>query len=467
MSRLVRAKYMMPTTASKTKNSPADTSTTPAAVLLERIGNASATIGVVGLGYVGLPLVRAAHAAGFPVVGYDRDQTKIDTLNSGRTYLKHLGTDLAKELAASEHFKATAESKDLANADAILLCVPTPLGPHREPDLSFVLDSTEMVAGILRKGQLIVLESTTYPGTTRDEMLPILEKRSGLRCGEDFFLAYSPEREDPGRPDYDTATIPKLVGGIDEISTDLAVAMYRSVVSEVHRVSTAEVAEAAKLLENIYRAVNIAMVNELKTLLAEMKIDIWEVIEAASTKPFGYQAFYPGPGLGGHCIPIDPFYLTWKAKAIGRNTKFIELAGEINAQMPVYVVSQVMSALNARGRALKGATVLIIGIAYKRDIDDVRESPAAEIIELLWTSGAKVSYHDPHVPTFPDMRDHDIDLSSSPLTEQTLKDHDCVLIVTDHTSVDYEKIGTHALLVVDTRNAMSRVPNATATIVKA
>ena len=455
------------TTVSTSKTPLPDASGAPAATLMERFESATATIGVVGLGYVGLPLVWAAHAAGFPVVGYDRDRTKIDTLKRGETYLKHLGDDLAKELAASERFKATAESKDLVAADAILLCVPTPLGPHREPDLSFVLDSTKMVAGILRKGQLVVLESTTYPGTTRDEMLPILEKESGLRCGKDFFLAYSPEREDPGRPDYNTATIPKLVGGIDEVSTDLAVAMYRNLVREVHRVSTAEVAEAAKLLENIYRAVNIAMVNELKTLLAEMKIDIWEVIQAASTKPFGYQAFYPGPGLGGHCIPIDPFYLTWKAKAIGRNTKFIELAGEINAQMPMYVVSQVISALNARGRALKGARVLIIGIAYKRDIDDVRESPAAEIIELLWTGGAKVSYHDPHVPTFPDMRDHDIDLSSLPLTEQTLKDHDCVLIVTDHTSVDYEKIGTHAPLVVDTRNAMSRVPNPTATIVKA
>ncbi|MCH8258742.1 MAG: nucleotide sugar dehydrogenase [Planctomycetes bacterium] len=455
------------TTVSTSKTPPPDTSGAPAATLMERFETATATIAVVGLGYVGLPLVRAAHEAGFPVVGYDRDRTKIDTLNRGETYLKHLGDDLAKELAASERFKATAESKDLVSADAILLCVPTPLGPHREPDLSFVLDSTKMVAGILRKGQLVVLESTTYPGTTRDEMLPILEKESGLRCGKDFFLAYSPEREDPGRPDYNTATIPKLVGGVDEVSTDLAVAMYRSLVSEVHRVSTAEVAEAAKLLENIYRAVNIAMVNELKTLLADMKIDIWEVIEAASTKPFGYQAFYPGPGLGGHCIPIDPFYLTWKAKAIGRNTKFIELAGEINAQMPVYVVSQVISALNARGRALKGAKVLIIGIAYKRDIDDVRESPAAEIIELLWAGGAKVAYHDPHVPTFPDMRDHDIDLSTSPLTEQTLKDHDCVLIVTDHTSVDYEKIGKYAPLVVDTRNAMSRVPNPTAAIVKA
>ncbi len=458
---------MTMTTVSTSKTPPPDTSGAPAATLMERFETATATIAVVGLGYVGLPLVRAAHEAGFSVVGYDRDRTKIDTLNRGETYLKHLGDDLAKELAASERFKATAESKDLVSADAILLCVPTPLGPHREPDLSFVLDSTKMVAGILRKGQLVVLESTTYPGTTRDEMLPILEKESGLRCGKDFFLAYSPEREDPGRPDYNTATIPKLVGGVDEVSTDLAVAMYRSLVSEVHRVSTAEVAEAAKLLENIYRAVNIAMVNELKTLLADMKIDIWEVIEAASTKPFGYQAFYPGPGLGGHCIPIDPFYLTWKAKAIGRNTKFIELAGEINAQMPVYVVSQVISALNARGRALKGAKVLIIGIAYKRDIDDVRESPAAEIIELLWAGGAKVSYHDPLVPTFPDMRDHDIDLSTSPLTEQTLKDHDCVLIVTDHTSVDYEKIGKYAPLVVDTRNAMSRVPNPTAAIVKA
>lgn len=458
---------MTMTSVSTSKTPPPDASGAPAATLMERFESATATIGVVGLGYVGLPLVRVAHEAGFPVVGYDRDRTKIDTLNRGETYLKHLGDDLAKELAASERFKATAESKDLVSADAILLCVPTPLGPHREPDLSFVLDSTKMVAGILRKGQLVVLESTTYPGTTRDEMLPILEKESGLRCGKDFFLAYSPEREDPGRPDYNTATIPKLVGGIDEVSTDLAVAMYRNLVSEVHRVSTVEVAEAAKLLENIYRAVNIAMVNELKTLFAEMKIDIWEVIEAASTKPFGYQAFYPGPGLGGHCIPIDPFYLTWKAKAIGRNTKFIELAGEINAQMPVYVVSQVISALNARGRALKGARVLIIGIAYKRDIDDVRESPAAEIIELLWTGGAKVSYHDPHVPTFPEMRDHNIDLTSQPLTEQTLKDYDCVLIVTDHTSVDYEKIGTHAPLVVDSRNAMSRVPNPTATIVKA
>ncbi len=458
---------MTPTTASKTKTSPTDTSTTPAAALMERIQDASATIGVVGLGYVGLPLVRAAHAAGFSVVGYDCDRTKIDTLNSGRTYLKHLGNDLAKDLAASEHFKATAESQDLASADAILLCVPTPLGPHREPDLSFVLDSTRMVAGILRKGHLIVLESTTYPGTTRDEMLPILEEKSGLRCGKDFFLAYSPEREDPGRPNYDTATIPKLVGGVDEVSTDLALALYRGLITDVHGVSSTEVAEAAKLLENIYRAVNIAMVNELKTLLAEMNIDIWEVIEAASTKPFGYQAFYPGPGLGGHCIPIDPFYLTWKAKAIGRNTKFIELAGEINAQMPAYVVAQLISALNKRSLALQGAKVLIIGIAYKRDIDDVRESPAAEIIELLWSGGAKVSYHDPHVPTFPQMRDHDIDLASKPLNEQMLKDHDCVLIVTDHTSVDYELIGKHARLIVDTRNAMSRVPNPTATIVKA
>jgi len=371
-----------------------------ATTLRERLENKSATIGIVGLGYVGLPMARTAHDAGYKVIGYDCDQSKIDTLNKGESYLKHLGDDLAPKLAASERFQATADATALESADAILLCVPTPLGPHREPDLSFVLDSTKLVASILKPGQLIVLESTTYPGTTRDEMLPILEK-TGLKMGRDFFVAYSPEREDPGRANYDTGTIPKLVGGLDAISTDLAVAMYENLITEVHAVSSAEVAEAAKLVENIYRAVNIAMVNELKTLLAEMGIDIWEVIEAASTKPFGFQPFYPGPGLGGHCIPIDPFYLTWKAKAIGRNTKFIELAGEVNAQMPAYVVSQVMSALNIGKKALHSAKILVIGIAYKPDIDDVRESPAAEIIELLWSGGAVVSYHDPHVPMFP------------------------------------------------------------------
>ncbi len=446
----------------------ADTNRAAAAagVLRERLDKRTATVGVVGLGYVGLPLVRAIHEAGYRVIGYDADTAKIDKLQRGESYLRHVGEDLASRLAASDRFAPTADPGRLVDADAILLCVPTPLGPHREPDLSFVLDSTRMVAAVLRHGQLVVLESTTYPGTTRGEMLPILAE-SGLRCGEDYFLAYSPEREDPGRTDHSVENIPKLVGGIDDASADMAVALYRHLVTEVHRVSSAEVAEAAKLLENIYRAVNIALVNELKTLLTEMGIDVWEVIEASSTKPFGFQPFYPGPGLGGHCIPIDPFYLAWKAKAIGRSTKFIELAGEINAQMPVYVVSRVIAALNDLGKALRGTNVLLSGIAYKKNIDDVRESPAAEIIELLQAGGASVSYHDPHVPRFPEMRDHAIDLASVPLKAETLEAADCVLIVTDHDAVDYELIGRHARLVVDTRNAMARVSQPRARVIKA
>ncbi len=446
----------------------ADTNRAAAAagVLRERLDKRTATVGVVGLGYVGLPLVRAIHEAGYRVIGYDADTAKIDKLQRGESYLRHVGEDLASRLAASDRFAPTADPGRLVDADAILLCVPTPLGPHREPDLSFVLDSTRMVAAVLRHGQLVVLESTTYPGTTRGEMLPILAE-SGLRCGEDYFLAYSPEREDPGRTDHSVENIPKLVGGIDDASADMAVALYRHLVTEVHRVSSAEVAEAAKLLENIYRAVNIALVNELKTLLTEMGIDVWEVIEASSTKPFGFQPFYPGPGLGGHCIPIDPFYLAWKAKAIGRSTKFIELAGEINAQMPVYVVSRVIATLNDLGKALRGTNVLLSGIAYKKNIDDVRESPAAEIIELLQAGGASVSYHDPHVPRFPEMRDHAIDLASVPLKAETLEAADCVLIVTDHDAVDYELIGRHARLVVDTRNAMARVSQPRARVIKA
>ncbi|MCH8006250.1 MAG: nucleotide sugar dehydrogenase [Planctomycetes bacterium] len=442
------------------------TLTTLADSLQRRLEARTAAVAVVGLGYVGLPLVRALHQAGYRVIGYDTDATKINMLKRGESYLEHLGGDLAASLAASKRFEATATAQRLADADVIVLCVPTPLGPHREPDLSYVLDSTRMVATVLRKGQLVILESTTYPGTTRDEVLPIL-RSTGLKCGEDFFLAYSPERADPGRPDHSISSIPKLVGGVDDASTDLAVALYRQLASRVHRVHSAEVAEAAKLLENIYRAVNIAMVNEMKMLLADMSIDVWEVIEAASTKPFGFQPFFPGPGLGGHCIPIDPFYLAWKAKAIGRSTKFIELAGEINAQMPAYVVSQLIWALNARSLALRGSTILLIGIAYKPNIDDIRESPAATIIERLWSGGARVSYHDPHVPSFPPMRDHQIDLASVELTEQTIRAHDCVLIVTDHDAIDYELLGRTASLIVDTRNAMARVKNPAATIVKA
>jgi UDP-N-acetyl-D-glucosamine dehydrogenase len=429
---------------------------TPAARLMDRIEQRGAVIGIVGLGYVGLPLARAVHDADFRIVGFDVDERKVESLKRGENYLQHLGGDLTRSLAASDRFEPTTSPARLAEADVILLCVPTPLGRHREPDLSYVLNSTRMVAEVLRPGQLIVLESTTYPGTTRDEMLPILEA-GGLRAGIDFFLAYSPEREDPGRKDATTSSIPKLVGGTDDFSTDLAMAFYCSVIKEVTRVSSAEVAEAAKLLENIYRAVNIAMVNELKVLLTEMNIDIWEVIAAASTKPFGFRPFYPGPGLGGHCIPIDPFYLTWKAKAMGRATKFIELAGEINTQMPVYVIDRVRNALNDEGKALRGVKVLVVGIAYKPNIDDVRESPAAEIIELLEEGGATVSYHDPHVPTFPRMRHHRIELASIDLDESVVRDQDVVLIVTDHAAVDYELLGRSARLIVDTRNAMKRV----------
>jgi UDP-N-acetyl-D-glucosamine dehydrogenase len=431
-----------------------------------RLESKVATIGVVGLGYVGLPLARALHEAGYSVLGYDIDPQKIEQLRRGENYLKHLGGETATMLASSETFHATSDAAQLSQADVIILCVPTPLGPHREPDLSFVIDSTRMVASVLRKGQLIILESTTYPGTTRQEMLPILAA-TGLKCGSDFFLAYSPEREDPGSKSHSTQSIPKLVGGVDEASTDLAMALYSRVVAEAHRVSSAEVAEAAKLLENIFRAVNIALVNEMKTIFTEMGIDVWEVIRAASTKPFGFMPFFPGPGLGGHCIPIDPFYLTWKAKEVGRPTKFIELAGEINQQMPQYVISRLMLALNDDGKALRGAKVLVIGIAYKPDIDDIRESPAAEIIELLWEHGAEVAYHDPHVPTFPRMRKHHIDLDSVALTPELLANRDAVLIVTNHAAVDYELIGRQASLVVDTRNAMEAVNSPRARIVKA
>jgi UDP-N-acetyl-D-glucosamine dehydrogenase len=435
-------------------------------MIRSKLQDKTACIGVVGLGYVGLPLVEAVHNAGYSVVGFDVDQTKIDMLNAGQSYLKHLGDDLVSKLADSKKFEATSIESDLTRADVVVLCVPTPLGRHREPDLSFVIKSTELAARTLRPGQLVVLESTTYPGTTRDEMMPILE-RSGLKCGVDFFLAYSPEREDPGRAGVSTSQIPKLVGGVDENSTDLAMDFYTEVIERVHRVESAEIAEAAKLLENIYRAVNIALVNELKVILDRLGIDIWKVVDAAATKPFGFQAFYPGPGLGGHCIPIDPFYLTWKAKETGYTTKFIELAGEVNAQMPGYVVSRVAEALNCEAKPIRGSRILILGIAYKPNVDDVRESPAAEIIEQLVHHGANLHYHDPHVASFPEMRKHQIDLESVPLTADELKAADCVLIVTDHDRVDYDLVGREAGLVVDTRNAMHGVENPSAKIIKA
>ena len=431
--------------------------TSAATALRARIEDRSAVVAIIGLGYVGLPLARAVFDAGYNVLGFDVDHGKIEKLARGEPYLQHLGSELIAPFVKADRFRATSDPKQLTRADVIILCVPTPLGAHNEPDISYVLNSTRMVAESLRAGQLIVLESTTYPGTTRQDMQPILDAR-GLKCGVDYFLAYSPEREDPGRKGMTTAAIPKLVGGVDAASTDLAIALYSRCIKQVHRVSSAEVAETAKLLENIFRGVNIALVNELKVVLTEMGIDIWEVIEAASTKPFGFMPFYPGPGLGGHCIPIDPFYLTWKAKEYGRYTKFIELAGEINKHMPEYVVERLISALNDERKAIRGAKILVIGIACKPNVDDIRESPAAEVIELLARHGADVRYHDPHCPVFPKMRHYQIDLENQPLTEANVRDADAALIITNHDAIDYGLLGRCARLIVDSRNAMSRVP---------
>jgi UDP-N-acetyl-D-glucosamine dehydrogenase len=424
--------------------------------LLDKITSKSARVGVIGLGYVGLPLLAAFHRAGFHVIGFDVDPAKIEALQRGENYLKHLGETLVRDMKLAGRFNATAEFSRLAEADAVIICVPTPLGDHREPDLSYVRKTADEIARRLRPGQLVVLESTTYPGTTRQIVLPALESR-GLRCGTDFFLAFSPEREDPGRKDQSTQTIPKLVGGIDEVSGKIAVALYQQAIREVIPVASAEIAEAAKLLENIYRAVNIALVNEMKMVLTAMGIDIWQVIAAASSKPFGFQPFYPGPGLGGHCIPIDPFYLTWKAQEVGMPTRFIELAGEINHQMPDYVVQRTALALNQRSRAVKGAKILILGLAYKPDIDDVRESPSFELIEKLVHLGAIVQYNDPHVPATHRMRNYDLRMRSQPFTAQSLGNYDCVIIATHHSAYDWQMIADHAKLIIDTRGAMRHV----------
>jgi UDP-N-acetyl-D-glucosamine dehydrogenase len=359
-------------------------------------------------------------------------------------------------MQAQGRFDATSDFSRLADVDCILVCVPTPLGRHLEPDLSYVERTADAIARTLRKGQLIVLESTTYPRTTREILLPRFEK-TGLRPGHDFFLAYSPEREDPGRKDHNTQTIPKLVGGIDPTSGEIALALYQQAIAQVIPVSSAEVAEAAKLLENIYRAVNIALVNEMKIVLTAMDIDIWEVIRAAATKPFGFQPFYPGPGLGGHCIPIDPFYLTWKAREVGLPTRFIELAGEVNRAMPDYVVHRTVLAMNERGKAIKGSRVLVLGLAYKPDVDDVRESPSFELIEKLEDLGAQVDYNDPHVPATHKMRRHDLRMTSTPLSPEMLKNYDCVLVATHHAAYDWQMIADNATLIIDTRNAMKDV----------
>ncbi len=425
--------------------------------LLEKLTDRSARIGIIGLGYVGLPLANAFIAKGFSVLGFDVDPAKVKKLNRGESYIKHLPSRMIADWRTAGRFEATADMTRLAEADALLICVPTPLTESRDPDLRYVEGTAELIAKTLRPGQLVVLESTTYPTTTRDVVLPILA-RSGLECGRDYFLAYSPEREDPGNANFTAERIPKVVGGIDAASRDLAVALYSQVIVQVVPVASTEIAEACKILENTYRAVNIALVNELKMLYDRMGIDVWEVIEAAKTKPFGFQAFYPGPGLGGHCIPIDPFYLTWLARKQGLNTRFIELAGEVNSQMPAYVVGRVAEFLNDLAKPIRGSKICLLGVAYKKDVDDPRESPSFVLMDLLLARGAELTYHDPHVPTLPRMRHHDLPaMQSVALTAEFLESQDCVLIATDHTAVDYQFIVDHAPLVVDTRNATRAV----------
>jgi UDP-N-acetyl-D-glucosamine dehydrogenase len=420
----------------------------------------------MGLGYVGLPLLLAFHRAGFFVIGFDVDAEKVDRLKRGENYLTHLGPTIIVDMLQDGHCLFTSDAADLAAADVVIVCVPTPLGSHLEPDLTFIQTSAQTIADNRRQQQLIVLESSTFPRTTRDVMLPILEK-NGLKCGKDFFLAYSPEREDPGRKDHNTQTIPKLVGGIDKTSGELATALYSKAIRKVIPVSTAEVAEAAKILENVYRAVNIALVNEMKMVLTAMDIDVWEVIAAAATKPFGFQAFYPGPGLGGHCIPIDPYYLTWKAREVGMPTRFIELAGEVNRGMPDYVIRRTSEALNQHSKAVRGSRVLVLGLAYKPDIDDVRESPSFELIEKLEHLGATVDYHDPHVARTHKMRRYDLQMESIELTPQNLAAYDCVVISTHHSVYDWQMVADNARLIVDTRNATKNVTGPRTHIVSA
>jgi UDP-N-acetyl-D-glucosamine dehydrogenase len=427
--------------------------------LIERFNRRHAVVGVIGLGYVGLPLASTIAEAGFAAVGFDTKTVKIDMLRRHESYIRHVPTERLARIVRTGTATAdraglypSAEIGDIALCDAILICVPTPLTENREPDLSYVVTTAEMVAAHLRRGQLVVLESTTYPGTTDEVVRPILE-RGGLRVGRDFHLAFSPEREDPNNRDFSTRTIPKLVGGVTPTCGEVAAALYGTVIERVVPVSSASVAEAAKLLENIYRSVNIALVNELKVLFERMGLNVWEVIEAAASKPFGFTPFFPGPGLGGHCIPIDPFYLTWRARQFELTTRFIELAGEVNLSMPGYVIERLADALNERGQSLNGARILILGVAYKRDLDDDRESPAYKLMELLQRKRAEFTYHDPYVPVLQRSRRYDFGLRSEPLTAERLAAADAVLIATDHSGIDYDLVVRHARLIVDTRNA--------------
>lgn len=427
--------------------------------LLERLGRRDATLAVIGLGYVGMPLSAAAHNAGFRIIGFDVDAAKVDALEKGESPVGTVPKSVITAMRADGRFKATCEVAALREADALIICVPTPIDPHRNPDLSYVIATAEMIRTVLRPGQIVVLESTTWPGTTDEVVRPILE-RTGLTAGQEFLLAYSPEREDPGNPNFQTSTIPRVIGADDDFSRRAAELIYGSIVERIVPVSSTRTAEAVKLTENIYRAVNIALVNELKLIYGKMGISIWEVIDAAKSKPFGFQAFYPGPGLGGHCIPIDPFYLTWKAREFEVPTRFIELAGEVNADAPRAVINTLVQALGDRLRkSLAGSRILLLGLAYKKNVDDMRESPSLRILEALESLGAVVEYHDPFIPVIPMTREHAAlaDRRSVTWTPETLAQFDAALICTDHDSVDYQALVDHLPLVVDARNATANV----------
>jgi UDP-N-acetyl-D-glucosamine dehydrogenase len=469
--------------------------------LLDKIQNKSAVIGIIGLGYVGLPLGLEFAHKGFNVIGFDVDDRKIPILNSGRGYIKHISEAKIKDAVESGKFSATSDFSRLPEADAVIICVPTPLNEHREPDMTYIEQTAVTISKYLRKGQLVSLESTTYPGTTDELLLPMfenapltqakdqrakvgtgelalagimeeeiseaVEEPAKFKVGEDFYLAFSPEREDPNNPNYSTATIPKVVGGVTPQCLEAALALYQNVVVRAVPVSSTRAAEATKLTENIYRSVNIALVNELKMVFDRMDIDVWEVINAAATKPFGFHPFYPGPGLGGHCIPIDPFYLTWKAREYEVHTRFIELAGEINTYMPYYVVEKAIEALNKQKKAINGARVLILGAAYKKNIDDMRESPSLRLIELLRERGSEVSYNDPYVPKLPRTRKYNYDMLSVDLTEESLADFDLVVLSTDHDDYDYQFIEQHSKIILDTRNAFGKRIKNSSKVVKA
>ena len=414
--------------------------------LIESLLERRATIGVIGLGYVGLPLMLRFSEAGYPVLGFDVDSSKVEALERGESYFAHIPS----ERIAAGKLQATTDYARAAEVDALIICVPTPLNRYREPDLSFVVSTIDSLLPALRSGQVVALESTTYPGTTEEELLPRIEK-IGLKVGEDVFLVYSPEREDPGNTQFNTQTIPKIVGGHTSTCLEVGEALYGTAIETVIPVSSTKAAEMTKLLENIHRSVNIGLVNEMKVVADRMGIDIFEVIDAAATKPFGFTPYYPGPGLGGHCIPIDPFYLTWKAREFGLHTRFIELAGELNSSMPEYVVSKLVWGLNEQGKALKGSRVLVLGVAYKKDVDDMRESPAAEIMAILSQKGAELAYSDPHVPEFPPMRRHSFSLRSQPVTSEVISSYDAVIVATNHSAFDYELIKREAQLIVDSR----------------